>query len=73
MIIFILGEVEQPGKQEEMSSPWRQQAVSPLVLIVAGFPHRVAPSAAVTKCRKIETTGVVHFMSTARTLNVDIS
>lgn len=53
-----------------MSSPWRQQAVSPLVFIVTGFPHRMAPSATVTKSVKIKTTEAVHFMSTAFTLYV---
>lgn len=70
MIILILDEVEQPGKQEQMSGPGKQQAFSPLVFIVAGCPHRVAPSATVTTCMKIKTTEVVCFMST---LYVDMS
>lgn len=67
MIIFILDEVKPPGKEEQMSGPWRQQGISPLVFIVTGFPHGAAPSATVTTCTKIKTTEVVYFMSTVFT------
>lgn len=70
MIILILDEVEQPGKQEQMSGPWRQQAFSPLVFTVTRRPHRAVPSATVTTCMKIKTTEVVCFMFT---LYVDMS
>lgn len=39
--------MKQIGKKEQMSGPWRQQDVFPLVLIATGFPHRMAPSATV--------------------------
>lgn len=72
MIILILGEVQQPGKEEQMSGPWRQQAASPLVFIVTGFPHRAAPSAVVMTCMEIKTTEVTCFLSTVFTLYVEM-
>ena len=40
--------MKQPGKKEQMSGPWRQQGVSPLVFVVTEFPHSMAPFATVT-------------------------
>lgn len=38
--------MKQPDEKEQMSSPWRQQGVFPPVFFVIGFPHKMAPFAA---------------------------
>jgi len=40
--------VKQSGNKEQMSGPWRQKCVSPLVFFLTGFPHRMAPFATLT-------------------------